>query len=801
MTYDGFFKRATGHLPYSYQTRLANDGLPEALAVPTGAGKTAAVIVAWLFRRFETSPSDTARTLVIMLPLRTLVEQTARNAEEWRQRLGLGSRVRIIVLMGGSATAAELNEWRRNPQLPTIIIGTVDSVLSRALVRGYAQPRPSYPIDFALVTDDAHWVIDEVQLAAQATATARQLDAFRAQLQVMHPGRLTCMSATLPEGPLDTIDNPYTAEAVTLSEADRVGPLARRLDATREISHLESVKPAEIAAAIARDHRPGTLTLAVINTVAAATDIAKRVRKLTKDVDVTLLHSRFRGVDRAPLVRGLTAPLPSAGRIVISTQVVEAGVDLDAATLFTELAPWSSLCQRAGRCNRAGVTDGARIRWFDTLGKGPYEAEDLTAAKDALVALGQAQVTSQDLLGRDVDQTQDLLNILRRRDFARLFDTSPDLSGADIDVSMFIRPTEDVDITVAWVEADQLKDGHLAEVPTDPWRCSIPINEARKWLGRPGGPKAWTYDPTQSRWRELPPSRVSTLRPNNLLLVDRQGGGYAPAVGFDPASTASVSIETDHTERQRKPVFEGAAQGLADDDGSTGQVGWQRLDDHLAAAGQQAASLLAALAPAALEPGVRAAVVAAATFHDLGKAFPDWQRALLAANPSPPAGQGPWAKSPGRDRLRVASSEDVPRRGFRHELVSVIQLSTPVGREALERAGVPEEQHALTVYLVGAHHGHLRIQPRDPLVEGRHGTSLMGLHDGEMIPSLEANGVKFPETEVDLSIFGMGVPQSWSRRSLDLLAAWGPFRLAWMEMVVRMSDWRSSAGDARVKEA
>ena len=41
-----------------------------------------------------------------------------------------------------------------------------------------------------------------------------------------------------------------------------------------------------------------------------------------------------------------------AGRIVVATQVVEAGVDISARTLVTELAPWSSLVQRFGRVAR-----------------------------------------------------------------------------------------------------------------------------------------------------------------------------------------------------------------------------------------------------------------------------------------------------------------------------------------------------------------------------------------------------------------------------------------------------------------
>ena len=49
---------------------------------------------------------------------------------------------------------------------------------------------------------------------------------------------------------------------------------------------------------------------------------------------------------------------PARGRIVISTQVLEAGVDLDADVLVSEICPWPSLVQRLGRLNRRGRKEG-----------------------------------------------------------------------------------------------------------------------------------------------------------------------------------------------------------------------------------------------------------------------------------------------------------------------------------------------------------------------------------------------------------------------------------------------------------
>lgn len=82
MTFTDFFERVTGFAPYPYQRRLGEEPFPELLDVPTGLGKTAAVVVAWMYKRLQ-APRQTPRRLVYCLPMRTLVEQTAEAAAEW----------------------------------------------------------------------------------------------------------------------------------------------------------------------------------------------------------------------------------------------------------------------------------------------------------------------------------------------------------------------------------------------------------------------------------------------------------------------------------------------------------------------------------------------------------------------------------------------------------------------------------------------------------------------------------------------------------------------------------------------
>jgi CRISPR-associated endonuclease/helicase Cas3 len=85
--------QATGHSPYHYQTRLATErDMPGLLRVPTGLGKTAAAIVAWLWRRRfadERVRAQTPRRLVYCLPMSVPGEQTHDLAVLWLHWLGL----------------------------------------------------------------------------------------------------------------------------------------------------------------------------------------------------------------------------------------------------------------------------------------------------------------------------------------------------------------------------------------------------------------------------------------------------------------------------------------------------------------------------------------------------------------------------------------------------------------------------------------------------------------------------------------------------------------------------------------
>jgi CRISPR-associated endonuclease/helicase Cas3 len=787
VTFEEFFTRATGDPPYGYQARLAERRLPAVLQAPTGSGKTGAIL-AWLWRRLHgPDPAATPRRLVFALPQRTLVEQVAAEVGRWLAALGLTETVALHVVMGGEGKTQQ--DWRLEMHRPAIVVGTIDSLVSKALNRGYGISRPTYPIDFALVTNGAHWIIDEIQLGPESTTTLRQLAGFVGRYGTAEPFGLTCMSATVNEGLLCTVDNPALAgdDVLRIEPEDRVGALAVRLDAARTIRRLpaEAGEPEAVAAAVLERHRAGTLTLVVVNTVDTARTIYQELRQ--GGVPRTLLHSRFRATERTALVRRLTDTVGPAGHIVVSTQVVEAGVDINAAVMVTEAAPWPSVVQRAGRCNRTGRVEGAELWWLPPAKPAPYEPEDVTASVDALTALEGETLTGEQLLARDVAVTEPQVSVIRRADLVALFDTTPDLTGADLDVAPYVRDAEDLDVQLAWATwtpaADDGRPPDEAKAPPQQWRCRVPLGELRKLSDRA---TVWKFDQTVGRWAKV--SRTAPARPGEVLVISARDGGYDPELGLAPTSRSAVAEcpsldDVPDAGRGTDPAA-GAEEAYQQDDGSVAQRRWLPLDQHSRDVQDQARALLGAIRPA-LPDGVAEAVVRAGYVHDAGKVHEVWQEALCRLAPPEQREQlskdWPWAKSAENGRLRYRDGVK-----FRHELVSMMLLDGPL-REQLNGIDDPD----LVRYLVLAHHGKLRMQVREP--DQRDEKVLLGLRDGEAVPVdnlLDCTG----ELVVDLDQFQLGSERSWTRTAVALRDRYGPFVLAYLETLVRIADWRASAG-------
>jgi CRISPR-associated endonuclease/helicase Cas3 len=122
--------------------------------------------------------------------------------------------------------------------------------------------------------------------------------------------------------------------------------------------------------------------------------------------------------------------------------------------LITESAPWSSIVQRAGRCNRDGRAENPRLLWVTPPpGRAshlPYQDDELSHTARTLTGLEGVAMTGEALAAAAADVGRQLHPVLRRRDLMDLFDTAADLFGNDIDVGPFIRDAGDRGVFVAW---------------------------------------------------------------------------------------------------------------------------------------------------------------------------------------------------------------------------------------------------------------------------------------------------------------------------------------------------------------
>ncbi len=296
-----FFRKATGNTdPYPFQQRFAEAGeLPHLLRAPTGSGKTATAVLGWLWR-VESRKPDTPRRLVYCLPMRVLVEQSEREIRRWIENLALAKQVEIHVLMGGM----EAEDWHLHPEVPAVLIGTQDMLLSRALNRGYAASRFHWPIDFGLLNNDCLWIFDEPQLMGSGVSTSAQLAGLRVALKTFGPCPSIWMSATLEPTWLDTIDfkgkSPCPPLELDDADYDPERPLYKRMSAKKTLAPLgiNSTKDMkEIANTLLVKHVAGTQTLVIVNTVDRAKALYDAVGKLVKTTAtprLLLVHSRFR---------------------------------------------------------------------------------------------------------------------------------------------------------------------------------------------------------------------------------------------------------------------------------------------------------------------------------------------------------------------------------------------------------------------------------------------------------------------------------------------------------------------------
>lgn len=795
------------------------------------------------------------------------MEQTEKKAKMWLENLGLlaetagddtladangwgrwtgdaevdKTRIAVTVLMGGESK----DNWDLYPERDAIIIGTQDMLLSRALNRGYGMSRYRWPVHFGLLNNDCLWVMDEVQLMGNGLATSTQLQLF--QEKFWKPAvecHFLWMSATPAKGMFHTRDR----EDYNMAEIPENKVLGLLEEKTMDIPSLVAEKSVAILKnepkirSKARNglldyhyNKPGNFTLVVLNTVKSAQRWFNEIRAAIENQDPTeviLLHGRMRHCDRISLMNRILdfnekqkdGKQDRLGLIVVATQVVEAGLDVSADYLWSEIAPWSSVIQRLGRLNRRGLEkQKGACAWFweskdeaaeDAPNKnriGPYEKKEIKAASNLLKSL-ESLIKSGKIYRVALDEVLNSENsedarqithniVIRPPDLYDLFSTEPDIAGGFTNISQYVRDADkDADVQVFWgdFESKPLKD--LSE--RRDILCRVQVYALRKFL-ETSKSSSWVWNQEVGEYERV---LGEGLCPGMTILLAAKSGGYSEELGW----TGNRDDRPEYGLAEKKPP-----KSFSDDDGS--ESDWLALETHLRDSEDLAGNLVRSLSLAEIYGD---AVVKAAKWHDVGKAHYRWQGAIKAMHDrlilkfqnlpidlrddiasivkEPEVGwMHLFAKFPEWNELveknlrmnrqdaykimKILRTRFEP--GLRHEAAS----SLAAWQYWIEGTN---ELNALSVYLIAAHHGKVRTVLRSRDKDSR---DIFGIRPGDKLPPVE--GWISHEMHLDLSPKLFGSPGKWLED--------GTYECSmpsWIAMVSELQG-KPNPDDAKIKSA
>lgn len=335
------------------------------LTVPTGGGKTRSS-TAFALRHALTHG---LRRVIFAVPFLTITEQTAGVLRD-----AVGSDRAVLEHHSGiepshdSETGEETTDerWRQlasdNWDAPIVVTTTVQ-LFESIFGRRTRQCRKLHNIACSVI------VLDEFQ-TVPTHLRATIFDGLR-ELVRNYGASVVLSTATQPV--LDTIEHELAGDGLPLRElAPDPAAAFRALErVTYEWPAREEPWPWE---RVANEMRATDQALTIVNTVRHAAELFRAL----DDPDAFHLSTRMCGAHRRAVFREIRERLRDGRPCrVVSTQLVEAGVDLDFPAVLRAIGPLDRIAQAAGRCNREGrLPEKGRVVVFavadDTMPTGAY---------------------------------------------------------------------------------------------------------------------------------------------------------------------------------------------------------------------------------------------------------------------------------------------------------------------------------------------------------------------------------------------------------------------------------------------
>lgn len=397
-------RRVRGFIEYSLERveQALESGRLVILRAPPGIGKTAVPIT--LMNAILKGEFQQASTVIHVAPTRSLIDDLAKRVR--------GSLAKLV----GDKTSAGLVARQHGIAHETLglmapyTITTFDTYLyntyklpTHEILKIYNGSYGHYEVPRSIIfsavnfLDEVHMVIEEETNMANAVIEAiRALATFKIPAIVstatLSNYLLNNISGLVEGSPVDVIDyESYIsrgADDFYMIESSKVfKPLERDpLIKVKDLCNIDEEPLKTLVRELLDIVESGGRASLVLNTI----EIAKCIYlKLRDRGNVIMIHSRFTPEDR---VAKLNALENNKGVLLISTQVLEVGVDISFDAMISQISPPSSLIQRMGRLARGeGHNEGkwAIIVSDEDLksGAGVYPPDLITATLDVLKSM------------------------------------------------------------------------------------------------------------------------------------------------------------------------------------------------------------------------------------------------------------------------------------------------------------------------------------------------------------------------------------------------------------------------------
>jgi len=354
-----FFKNKLGYFPYDYQSKVMEmllSGKNVILSVPTGAGKTWASIIPFLYT--QNHPNiHFPKKMIYNLPLRTLVNSIFEDVSK--------------VIKGTSIQTGEYSDDKYFEK--DIVFSTIDQTLSNFLCFPLPLSRRQSNINAGALIG-SYLVFDEFHLLDEKLSMATTIGMLK---MLGNLSRCCIMTATLSSGFMQALKGQLTNyEIITLDDfpEDKLKISSLKPETDKKAIEVRAGKLS--ATNIIEKHK--SKTIVICNRVETAQEIYNQLavqkganeNNSIKNTKIICLHSRFFDKDKKDKENELKdlfgKEANSESVILVSTQVIEAGMDISCDVMHTEISPINSFLQRAGRCARFSNQTG-EIFIYDVL--------------------------------------------------------------------------------------------------------------------------------------------------------------------------------------------------------------------------------------------------------------------------------------------------------------------------------------------------------------------------------------------------------------------------------------------------